>query len=136
MKFLSTVLLLCSVGLAADLNGIWAAEVKTKTGEIQDIIFRFEQKGTRLSGMFYGESNDDLRIDDGLVEDLKLEDAVIEGGRVEFSLRTVGYSGKTTIVWKGELQNGVLRMTRQSVNAEAKATGAKPSAPIEFRRRL
>jgi hypothetical protein len=51
----------------ADLSGIWTGQTVDRNGDPQDVSFRFNQSGDRITGKMYGE-NESTPISEGKVD--------------------------------------------------------------------
>ena len=104
-SFMLTVL--AGSGFAADLTGMWTCETPGRANTPQDIIYMFKQTGNTLTGKLYGDSSTDQQISEGVVTD----------DTFKFVIRNEGYSGKTTLIFEGELKDGQIHLKRETDNS-------------------
>jgi len=61
---------LCGSSLfGTDLAGIWTGQITGRTGDIQDLAFKFTQSGTKLTGKLYGEYQSAAIIEGKIIGD-------------------------------------------------------------------
>jgi hypothetical protein len=84
-----------------DLTGIWAGQIPGRVG-MQDIAFKFEQKGETLGGKMYLE-NDETPIAEGKVVD----------GQISFSVASDFNGRPTKFRFTGSMKDGKVELTRE-----------------------
>ncbi len=53
--------------LAADVGGVWKAQMPTRDGGTRDVTFNFKQDGDKLTGTTTGFQGEDIQISNGKV---------------------------------------------------------------------
>jgi hypothetical protein len=121
MRTLLLTALLCAATLpAADIAGTWLGHIPTTTavggdrGTFQEVAFQFVQKGTTLTGKFYGD-NEAAPIIEGKVSGDQIEFVVIaqeqQGNQITATkLRFTG-----TVQKDGEIE--ITRVRESATNA-------------------
>jgi hypothetical protein len=116
----------------ADLSGIWSGQTVDRNGDVQDVSFRFVQKGDSLTGKVYGDN-----------ESTAITDAKITGNEITFSV-TAELNGQITksvysgtFVVTGNSDGDEMQLTRQRLGgnpAAAKAKGQNLKQTIKLKR--
>ena len=117
---LTRFLALCVFALslsAADLSGIWSGTTVDRNGDVQDISFRFIQKGDSLTGKVYGDN-----------KSTPVSDAKIEADHITFTVVTELNGQITKLVYSGTIVGDEMRLTRERTGGNF--TGAKAKNPI------
>lgn len=110
-------LLAAGIAAATDFTGTWAGQIPNRNNEPQDVVFRFIQTGSELTGKLYGDT-----------EDLILSDGVVDGKTLRFVINTEGYGGKFQWIFQGELEGGQLVLKRSREDAVPRS-GSGPKRP-------
>lgn len=97
-------LLAASVLFGGDLSGIWVGQIPGRFDEVQDLAFRFAQKGSTLSGKMYGE-----------IESQPVNEGKIDGDQITFITGTEMNGGRNRFLYTGVISNGELQLTRQRI---------------------
>ncbi|HTM51815.1 MAG TPA: hypothetical protein VL285_24135 [Bryobacteraceae bacterium] len=104
-KLLVLAMAACSLQ-AADLSGIWVGQIPGRTGEMQDIAFKFTQSGETLGGKLYGD-----------YQSTPLSEGKIIGDSVTFLVVAPEQAGnqinRTKLRFKGTLKDGELELVRE-----------------------
>ncbi len=103
------------------LPGIWVGQAPGRNGELQDVAFRFVQRGSELSGKMYGDT-----------ESLAVVDLRIEGDRITFSVRNDFGGNRSRVVYEGTLKDGEMQLTRRREPPPA----TPPTAPATEPQRI
>jgi hypothetical protein len=107
---------LCAFALslsAADLSGIWSGTTVDRNGDVQDVSFRFIQKGDSLTGKVYGDN-----------KSTPVSDARIEADHITFTVVTELNGQITKLVYSGTIVGDEMHLTRERTGNFA-ATKAK-----------
>jgi hypothetical protein len=107
----------CALALtlsAADFSGIWSGQRTDQNGDVQDLSFRFIQKGDTLTGKNYGDN-----------ESTPIAEAKIVGNEITFSV-TGDLNGQITkFVYTGTIDGDEIHATRQRVGGNAASAPGK-----------
>lgn len=125
---LAYLLAAASTVAAADITGIWSGQQEGRNAQREDVAFRFEAQGDKLTGKMFGDEFD-----------IPIAEASIAGDQVRFTTTTTNYynGSRTTFVYTGTLKGGELELVRERVpTPEDKAANRTPSKQILKLRRL
>ena len=117
-------LLVTAMCAAGDLSGIWVGQLPGRfDGDVQDLAFRFEQKGTALAGKQYGDS-----------ESLAISEGKLEAGKLAFVISNEMNGGQTKLVFTGEVKGEEIELTRRrELPPDAPPDQVKRNIPVTFR---
>ena len=106
MRLLGLVLCGIAALAGADLSGTWTGVIPARNNELQDITFRFDQKGETLTGKMYRDSTA-----------VPILDAKIDGDRVSFRVESEEQVGNLFVLIKytftGSIKGSELELTRE-----------------------
>ncbi len=122
VRILLAALAAMTAAAGADISGTWSAQVPQRNKTIQDVTFRFEQKGTVVTGKLYGDT-----------VDLPISQGTLEGDTLRFVINTEGYSGKTQFLYTGKLVDGSIQLTRERDDSSTRSDPeARKKSAVEF----
>jgi hypothetical protein len=128
-QVLTRLFVFCAFALTisgADLSGIWSGQIVDRNGDVQDLSFRFVQKGDALTGKMYGDN-----------ESTSIADAKITGDQITFSVTGELNGQITKFVYTGTSDGDELQLTRQRVGgnpAAAKGKGQNQRQTFKLKR--
>jgi hypothetical protein len=123
--------ILCSVTLlATDLTGIWVGQIPGRNGDVQDIAFKFTQKGTTLAGKLYGD-----------YQSSRIVEGKIAGDQISFLVIAAEQSGNqindSKLRFSGTLKDGEVELTREREGVTTAGNGGdvqmKTNPKLTFR---
>jgi len=92
--------------LGADLTGIWIGQIPGRTGDLQDVAFKFTQDGAALGGKLYGD-----------YQSTPITEGKISGDQVTFLVIAPEQAGnqinRTRLRFSGTLKDGEIELTRE-----------------------
>jgi hypothetical protein len=99
--------LICSwTLLGAGLTGIWMGQIPGRSGQSQEVAFRFTQTGTMLAGKLYGD-----------YQSTPISEGKISGDEVSFVVIAPEQAGnqinETRYRFSGAIKDGELELTRE-----------------------
>ena len=112
MRRMALAILAVGAVSGGDLTGTWAGKIPARNNETQDIVFRFVQQGSSLSGKLYGDT-----------EDLRISEGMVTGDEVRFVINTEGYGGKFQWIFSGALKGKELHLTRKREDSVTRSGG-------------
>ena len=108
--------------LGADLTGIWIGQIPGRTGDLQDIAFKFTQDGAALGGKLYGD-----------YQSTPITEGKISGDQVTFLVIAPEQAGnqinRTRLRFSGTLKDGEIELTREREGS----TNAGNGGGVQFR---
>jgi hypothetical protein len=106
MRWLAPIVFCASLASAADLTGIWTGQIPGRNGGVDDVAFRFQLDGQKLTGKLLGDEFD-----------IAIADASVKGDEVRFTVTTTNYysGGKTVFQYSGTVKGAELELVRERV---------------------
>ena len=108
--------------LGADLTGIWIGQIPGRTGDLQDVAFKFTQDGAALGGKLYGD-----------YQSTPITEGKISGDQVTFLVIAPEQAGnqinRTRLRFSGTLKDGEIELTREREGS----TNAGNGGGVQFR---
>lgn len=116
--------LFAATAFTADLTGIWVGQLPGRfPGDVQDLSFRFDQKGAVLAGKQYGEA-----------ESLPISEGRIENGKIAFVVSNEMNGGQLKLIFTGEVKGAGIELTRRrELPPDAPPDQVKRNVPVTFR---
>lgn len=130
MRLCFALLLFAFALPGADLTGVWTGQIARNNGEVQDISFRFVQKGPVLTGKLYGDYGS-----------TPIAEAKLTGDQIAFVVITSEQSGNqintTRLRFTGTIRGDEMDLVREREAAtiagnHAAAPTSKPVPPQPF----
>lgn len=101
------LLVLAPLGLAAELNGKWVAQIRGRDGNLMETTFTFKVACEALSGSMenqYGER--------------PISDGKVAGDDVSFNVHIEFNDNKMTLAFTGKVSGGEIRFKRERRGSE------------------
>jgi hypothetical protein len=117
---LTVALALCAVtAMAADVSGVWKAQMPGRDGETREVTFNFKQSGETLTGTTSGFRGADVQISDGKVS----------GDEISFTVVREFQGNTMKMLYKGKIVGGEIqfKMQRDGSDREREFTAKKVS---------
>jgi hypothetical protein len=89
---------------AADVTGIWAGQVTSPKGDVQDVAFKFQLSGNTVTGKMFGDEFD-----------LPIEEGSTSGDQIKFVVTTTNYysGSKVKFFYNGTVQGNEIELSRE-----------------------
>ena len=112
---------LCCLGLmgaavmqAADVSGVWTAQVPGRGGETREATFTFKQDGATLTGTVSGRQGD-----------TPIADGKVEGDNISFTVTRSFNGNEVKLLYKGAVSASEIKFTQQREGGEPREFTAK-----------
>lgn len=104
------VVVLASLGAAADISGKWSGDVPGRGGDTTPMTFTFKADGDKLTASMTGPQGE-----------VPLQDGKVAGDQITFTT-TLNFGGNSVkIIYKGTLSGDQIKMTRQREGGSGQA---------------
>jgi hypothetical protein len=105
--------------MAADVSGVWKAQMPGRDGETREVTFNFKQSGETLTGTTSGFRGADVQISDGKVS----------GDEISFTVVREFQGNTMKMLYKGKIVGGEIqfKMQREGSDREREFTAKKVS---------
>ncbi len=113
----AAVMIPAASAFAGDVSGIWTGQITDRTGDPQDLSFRFTQNGNALAGKMYGDN-----------ESTPILDPSLSGAGISFKVTTELNGAITTFLYTGTVTGDDMQLTRRRVDISAQQAASKPPA--------
>lgn len=109
MRFLRVLpvwVLATASALCADVTGTWSGQIATRNGVIQDVSFKFVQKGNTLTGKLYSDSGSNPIVE-----------GIVAGDHINFTVVIQEQQGnlfnETKLLFEGCVDGNDIQLTRE-----------------------
>lgn len=110
--FLSLLLCVSFLALAAGIDGKWTAQVPGRQGQARETTFTFKAEGEKLTGTMSGRQGD-----------IQIADGVIKGNEISFTVTQTMGDNQVKRTYTGTLAGDEIKMKRD---------GGQQGQPVEF----
>lgn len=106
LRFLPVWVLATASALCADVTGTWSGQIATRNGIMQDVSFKFVQKGNTLTGKLYSDSGSNPIVE-----------GIVVGDHINFTVVIQEQQGnlfnETKLLFDGCVDGTDIQLTRE-----------------------
>jgi hypothetical protein len=130
MPKLAILLLFALTLSAADLSGTWVGQIPVRNGDMEDVAFKFTQKGATLGGKLYGD-----------YQSTPIASGTVSGDLVTFVVVAAEQAGnqinETKLRFTGRIKDGEIELIRDREGSTTAGNGGavqfKGNTKLTFR---